>query len=144
MATGASLKSTERVVIAGGGPTGMAAALFLIEHGVPVLLLERSLEPHDDPRAATYHPPTLEMLEASGVTAELHERGIVARLWQFRDRSTGLVAEFDLDVLRDDTRYPYRLQCEQHKLVAMLQRRVAASPLAEIRHGCEVFWRRAR
>jgi len=117
----------------------MSAALFLVGAGIPVRLLERGAGPHDDPRAATYHPPTLEMLEPSGVTAELHRRGIVTRRWQYRDRAAGLVAEFDLGVLDGDTPYPYRLQCEQHKLVAMMQSRVAASPLAEIRHGSEVI-----
>jgi 3-(3-hydroxy-phenyl)propionate hydroxylase len=128
----------DRVLIAGGGPTAMAAALFLTALGVRVALFERTREPHSDPRAATYHPPSLEMLEPSGVTAELHERGILARRWQFRDRREGLVAEFDLGVLAADTRYPYRLQCEQHKLVAMMARRVAASPLAEVYADAEV------
>ncbi len=128
----------DRVIIAGGGPAGMAAALFLTAQQVPVLVLERSKVGHADPRAATYHPPTLEMLAESGVTDELHRRGIVARRWQFRDRRAGLVAEFDLGVLQADTPYPYRLQCEQHKLVAMLAERVRASPLAEIRTGGEV------
>jgi 3-(3-hydroxy-phenyl)propionate hydroxylase len=128
----------DRVLIAGGGPSGMAAALFLSAQGVPVTLLERSREPHDDPRAATYHPPSLEMLEPSGVTAELHRHGIIARKWQYRDRREGLVAEFDLQLLANDTKYPYRLQCEQHKLVAMLEKRVAGSPLATLRHDAEV------
>jgi 3-(3-hydroxy-phenyl)propionate hydroxylase len=126
-----------QVLIVGGGPTGMAAALFLTARGVPVCVLERNAGPHDDPRAATYHPPSLEMLEPSGVTSELHSRGILARTWQFRDRREGLVAEYDLAVLAGDTRYPYRLQCEQHKLTAMLERRVAASSLARIVHGVE-------
>lgn len=126
------------VVIVGGGPAGMATALFLIDHGVDVLLLERSDKPHADPRAATYHPPTLEMLEKSGVTAELHQRGLIARHWQLRDRGSGLVAEFDLAVLAGDTRYPYRLQCEQHKLVEMMQRRVVQSPHARVLHGVDV------
>ena len=126
------------MLIVGGGPAGMAAALFLTARGVPVLVLERNEGPHDDPRAATYHPPSLELLEPSGVTAELHARGIVARNWQFRDRREGLVANYDLGVLAPDTPYPYRLQCEQHKLVAMMERRVAASPLAEILHGIDV------
>lgn len=126
------------VLIAGGGPAGMATALFLVTEGVPVVVFERGERPHDDPRAATYHPPTLEMLEASGVTAELHERGLIARRWQFRDRRLGLVAEFDLQHLANDTRFPYRLQCEQHKLVAMMARRVIDSPLATVRHGAEV------
>lgn len=117
----------------------MATALFLVERNVPVLVLERSVEPHSDPRAATYHPPTLEMLESSGVTAELHDRGIIARHWQFRDRQQGLIAEFDLQLLAEETRYPYRLQCEQHKLVAMMEARVQRSGLAQIIHGVEVI-----
>lgn len=115
----------------------MATALFLLERGVPVTVIERSVQPHDDPRAATYHPPTLEMLASSGVTAELHEKGLIARTWQFRDRRTGLIAEFDLGLLAQDTPYPYRLQCEQHKLVAMMAKRVMASPLARVVHGAE-------
>jgi 3-(3-hydroxy-phenyl)propionate hydroxylase len=128
----------ERVLIAGGGPSGMAAALFLIQRGIPVTVIERSTEPHADPRAATYHPPTLEMLAPTGVTDDLHSQGIVARRWQFRDRREGLVAEFDLGLLADDTPYPYRLQCEQHKLVSMMERRVENSPLATIIHGAAV------
>lgn len=126
------------VVIVGGGPAGMATALFLIEHGIDVVLLERSDKPHADPRAATYHPPTLEMLEKSGVTAELHQRGLIARHWQLRDRQAGLIAEFDLAVLGEDTRYPYRLQCEQHKLVEMMQRRVMQSSHSRVLHGVDV------
>lgn len=129
---------SERVLIAGGGPSGMATALFLIQRGIPVTVIERSIEAHADPRAATYHPPTLEMLAPSGVTAELHAQGIIARRWQFRDRREGLVAEFDLERLTDDTPYPYRLQCEQHKLVDMMERRVAGSSLATIIHGASV------
>jgi 3-(3-hydroxy-phenyl)propionate hydroxylase len=128
----------DRVLIAGGGPSGMATALFLTERGVPVTVIERSVEPHADPRAATYHPPTLEMLAPSGVTDDLHSQGIVAQRWQFRDRRDGLVAEFDLGLLANDTPYPYRLQCEQHKLVGMMGRRVASSPLATIIHGATV------
>lgn len=138
MAAPSSDSDLAPILIAGGGPAGMAVALFLVERGVPVVVLERSVEPHSDPRAATYHPPTLEMLEPSGVTAELHQRGIVARHWQFRDRREGLIAEFDLQLLADETRYPYRLQCEQHKLVAMMEARVKHSGLAEVLHGVEV------
>lgn len=116
----------------------MATALFLIERGIPVTVIERSIEAHADPRAATYHPPTLEMLAPSGVTDDLHAQGIIARRWQFRDRREGLVAEFDLSLLADETPFPYRLQCEQHKLVGMMERRVMNSPLATILHGAAV------
>jgi 3-(3-hydroxy-phenyl)propionate hydroxylase len=109
-----------RVLIVGAGPSGLTAALFLVKAGVPVTVLECRTGLYDDPRAATFHPPTMEMFAASGVTQRLHEMGIVCPQWQFRGRDKGLVAEFDLGLLSDVTPYPHRLQCEQHKLVAIL------------------------
>jgi 3-(3-hydroxy-phenyl)propionate hydroxylase len=126
------------VVIAGGGPTGLAAALFLAERGIASVVLERGHGPSDDPRAATFHPPTLELLASSGATAKLHERGIVAALWQSRDRTDGLLAEFDLALLKDETPFPYRLQCEQHKFVGILTELLAERSCVEIRYGEEV------
>ncbi len=117
-----------RVLIVGAGPVGLSAALFLTDRGIDVTVLEAAPEPFPDPRAATYHPPTLEMLAPSGVTQMLHDRGIVADKWQNWDRATGLIAEFDLAVLREETAFPYRLQCEQHKLVEMLTEVLSTRP----------------
>jgi 3-(3-hydroxy-phenyl)propionate hydroxylase len=125
------------VAIIGAGPVGMSAALFLAEAGISSIVLERHAEPPEDPRAATFHPPTLGMFEASGVTDDLHAQGIVTPVWHFRGRAEGLIAAFDLGVLREDTRFPYRLQCEQHKLVRMLLGRVGDR--AEVRWGVETL-----
>ncbi|WP_431285871.1 FAD-dependent oxidoreductase [Humitalea sp. 24SJ18S-53] len=126
------------VAIAGAGPSGMTAALFLARQGIAVTVLERHQMPFADPRAATIHPPTMELYAESGVTEALHRRGIVAPVWQFRGREEGVIAEFDLGQLADCTPFPYRLQCEQHKLVEVLIDKLAAFPHARIKWGTVV------
>jgi 3-(3-hydroxy-phenyl)propionate hydroxylase len=123
------------VVIVGAGPTGLTAALFLAEAGIDVTVLESRTSIYDDPRAATFHPPTLEMFEKSGITKKLHEMGILCPRWQFRGREEGLIAEFDLGILADITAYPYRLQCEQHKLVRAVAELLSAHPRCTIHYG---------
>lgn len=111
----------ERVLIAGAGPVGLVAACALAEAGIPVTIVEQSRELPKDLRASTFHPPTLDMLERFGVSARLVEQGLVCPQWQFRDRSEGVVATFDLGLLSGDTNHPYRLQCEQWKLTELLR-----------------------
>ncbi|MEA2996461.1 MAG: 3-(3-hydroxy-phenyl)propionate hydroxylase, partial [Alphaproteobacteria bacterium] len=57
---------------------------------------------------------------------------------QIRDRETGKVAEFDVTRLKPETRHPYRLQCEQFKLVGWVYRRLATVPGIDLRFGHEV------
>jgi 3-(3-hydroxy-phenyl)propionate hydroxylase len=128
----------QRVIIVGAGPSGLTAALFLARAGVPVTVLESRTDVYDDPRAATFHPPTMEMYAGSGVTKRLHDIGIVCPRWQFRGRDEGIVAEFDLGVLSDITPFPYRLQCEQHKLVAVLTEILSAQSGCTIHYGATV------
>lgn len=122
----------DRVVIVGGGPVGSVAALILALEGIPVTVLEREPAPIIDYRASTFHPPTLDLLEACGATEALLAMGLKAPTMQYRDRQRGRVAEFDFSLLKHDTGHPYRLQCEQFKLVAWAHRRLAAIPDARL------------
>src|SRR5688572_18418583 len=128
----------DRVVVAGGGPVGSLAALLLARAGIPVTVLERERGVQLDYRASTFHPPTLDLLEECGATAALLRMGLVARVSQFRDRRAGKIAEFDLSALARDTRHPYRLQCEQFKLVEWLYGELRRIPSVELRLGHEV------
>ncbi|MFI6817519.1 FAD-dependent oxidoreductase [Nonomuraea sp. NPDC050328] len=123
------------VLVAGAGPVGLSAALVLAVGGMPVTVLEAGDEPAAESRASTFHPPTLEMLADLGVLGELLERGLVARTFQYRDRRGGPIATLDLGVLAADTPYPFRVQCEQNKLCAILLEHVR-------RHGGEVLFGR--
>ena len=126
------------VLIAGGGPVGLSAALCLAEAGIPVRLFEAEPDIVQDLRASTFHPPTLDMLEPFGITAELIADGLICPTWQVRLHPSGDKAEFDLSVLAGDTAHPYRLQCEQWKLSRALLRRVQNHPLVSLHFNAKV------
>ena len=131
--------SIDRVIVVGAGPVGLVAAAALMAEGVPVTVVERTAEIVEDLRASTFHPPTLEILDRLGVTQHLLADGLVCALWQFRDRRSGPVATFDLANLRDETEFPYRLQCEQWKLTRVLRDRLVASPDCDIVFGLKAI-----
>lgn len=125
------------VLILGGGPVGVTAAWALARAGVRVQLIEREPEPRTDWRASTFHPPTLELLDELGLAAQMHAEGLTVPRYQYRDRRAGLVAEFDFGVLKEETKYPHRLQLNQQHLVRMLVERLADEPNATLRYGIE-------
>jgi len=63
--------------------------------------------------------------------------GRVTPIWQFRDRKEGVIAEFDLSALKDETKYPYRVQCEQMELNRALYAALGDMPNVEILFGHE-------
>jgi len=128
----------DRIIVVGAGPAGLTAALCLAAAGVKVVVFEAEAQLTRDLRAGSYHPPTLEMLAPYGITDRMHERGIIVPSWQIRDRNEGLLAEFDLGLLKDDTPYPYRLHLEQHKLTPMLLEAAQAFPHFDIRFATPV------
>jgi 3-(3-hydroxy-phenyl)propionate hydroxylase len=117
---------------------GLTAALALARAEVPVLVLEAGAGLSRESRASTFHPPTLEMLDDLGVGEELLRRGLVARTYQMRDRREGRIAEFDLSLLADDTRFPFRLQLEQSQLTEVLLERLRGVEHVEVRFGSPV------
>ncbi|TXK12464.1 NAD(P)-binding protein [Microbacterium hatanonis] len=116
------------VIIVGMGPTGMVAALSLAQRGVEVTVLEAGSTLSAEDRASTFHPSSLEILHALGVGEKLHTLGLVAPHFQYRDRSGGVLADLDLNVLSDDTAFPYRLQSEQSNLTGIIRERLSDLP----------------
>ncbi|MEL7209970.1 MAG: NAD(P)/FAD-dependent oxidoreductase, partial [Actinomycetota bacterium] len=132
-----SAETPDRVLVVGAGPVGMVAAFGLGRAGVPVTVLERLDDLATESRASTFHPPTLELLADLGVVDDLMAQGLKAPVTQFRDRRHGPVAELDLGVLADDTPFPFRVQCEQHKLTRIIRDRLGDLDV-EIEYGAPV------
>ena len=126
------------IVIAGAGPVGCSAALYLAEHGLPIILLEAETVLPKDLRASTFHPPTLDQLAKLGLVDEMIKQGLIVSDYQYRDRKTNEVAKFDLSVLEGETHHPYRLQCEQFKMTSIVVERLKKFSNVEVRMGCKL------
>jgi 3-(3-hydroxy-phenyl)propionate hydroxylase len=131
-------KPHSRVVVVGAGPVGMVCALALNRRGIPVTVFEQEPAPVKDQRAASIHPPTLELLDAIGITETIIPLGLVSPAYRFHDRvSHSVVAEFDLGRMRDEFKFPFVLQYEQYKLTASIAAEYANAADFDVRfaHG---------
>src|ERR1700746_2200338 len=136
----------ERVFIAGAGPVGLIAAANLLHRGVPVCVFEAGATLSEESRASTFHPPTLDMLDAIGAAAPLIAQGLMAPTLQYRTKRDGRIAQFDFAGIADVTAHPYRLQAEQFRLTRIIHERYRShayfaiefdSPVAAVRQTAD-------
>ncbi len=138
MSISLAMTDSNRVIVVGAGPVGMTTGLALAREGVPVTVLDRLADIPTDHRASTLHPSTLAMLDPLGMTGEALERGLHSPQFQFRDRASGeIVAEFDYAVLAGETPFPFALQLEQHKTIAIAEARARKFDCFDLRREHE-------
>ena len=130
-------KPSNRIIVIGAGPVGLCLSLALAQDGIQVCLIEALGDDNfleQVPRAGTNHPATLEMLDRIGLYDKLEPRGIIAPLFHYWERRDNrLIAEFDHAHLKDDTRFPYVLQCERIKIVEEALELAKSHPAIELR-----------
>ena len=115
--------SNDPVIIVGAGPAGLSLATSLLLRGVAVTVVESEPKLPHDLRAGTFHPPTMQMLEELGIVPQFLAIGIRVPHWQIRGRREGVIVEWDLGLIADETPYPFRFHCEQFRLTPLLLRR---------------------
>jgi 2-polyprenyl-6-methoxyphenol hydroxylase-like FAD-dependent oxidoreductase len=64
------------VLFAGGGLVGLSTAMFLAQHGIPSLAVERLRRGSQLPRAAFFHMRTLELFRSAGIEDEVRARSL--------------------------------------------------------------------
>jgi 3-(3-hydroxy-phenyl)propionate hydroxylase len=122
------------VLVVGLGPVGSVAALYLARRGITVAAIEAVAKGATDLRASTFHAPTIEMLDDLGAADLLLRDGLKAPIYQFRDRQSQETFAFDLTELSDKTRFPYRIQYEQHRVAQDVAQRLAEEPKAVVNY----------
>jgi 3-(3-hydroxy-phenyl)propionate hydroxylase len=131
----------DSVVVVGAGPVGLCLALALAQQDIAVVLVESMSDENfldQVPRAGSNHPTTLEFFDRIGLYAKMEPRGLIAPKFHYWDRQdNALIAEFDHALLKNDTRFPYVLQCERIKIIEEALKMAKAHPLIEVRMATE-------
>jgi 2-polyprenyl-6-methoxyphenol hydroxylase-like FAD-dependent oxidoreductase len=107
------------VLIAGAGPTGLAAALFLAERGIKARIVDPKETPSPTSRALGVNPRSLELLEASGVAAQIQAKALHMTSMRLHQGGRSL-AQVPIDPQAQGSRFPFVIlpQSETEKLLA--------------------------
>src|ERR671918_2704102 len=135
------MANREPVAVVGAGPVGLCLALALAQQDVAVVLVEAMTDGNfldQVPRAGSNHPTTLEFFDRIGLYEKMEPRGLIAPKFHYWERQgNALIAEFDHALLKDDTKFPYVLQCERIKIIEEALKLAKAHPLIEVRMATE-------
>jgi 3-(3-hydroxy-phenyl)propionate hydroxylase len=128
----------DKIIIAGGGPVGLIVGLTLGRAGVDVTVCDKGDIVHQQPRAATIHPASLDILDELGVYERIEPLGLVCPIVNYYDQQE-LLASFDHAILAGEARHPWVLQCEQDKVSRVLFAMSRDVPTLDIRTETEVL-----
>lgn len=125
-----------RIVVAGGGPVGLTAALTLATSGIPVTVFEADRGVCDGSRAICISRRSLQLLERLGVAGPFLAKGLG---WTEGTSYLGTTEIFHLRMpYTADDRFPPFINLQQYYAERFLAEACAATGLVEIRWGHRV------
>ena len=127
------------VVIAGGGPVGLATAIDLARHGIASVVLEKYNTVSDGSRAICWAKRTLEILDRLGSGGEMVKKGVT---WNQGLVYFGADPEpiYSFDLLPDkEQKFPAFINLQQFYAEELLIDLFARHPHAELRWQSEVI-----
>jgi 3-(3-hydroxy-phenyl)propionate hydroxylase len=126
------------ILIAGGGPVGVVAALALARAGLEVHLFEADHRVNEAPRAASTHASTLEMLSDLGLANEVLRQGSRQRRFNSRNGRHANSLQSSIMSRSRMTRAPFVVQLEQHKLANVAMEGLRSLPNASLHMSARV------
>ena len=119
------------VVVVGAGPVGLATAIDLAQHGVPVVLLDDADRIGEGSRGICWSKRTLEILDRLGVGGRLVRRGVT---WKLGKVFTGDELLFSFDLLPEaGHKMPAFINLQQYYLEKALVDRALELELIDLR-----------
>jgi len=126
------------IVVAGGGPTGLAVALGLAQRGADVTVLDRASAPSNAPRALAYLHPVLPGFAELGVLDDIVAESAIGDGMNFIDHDSGESFHMTLDVIADDVPFAFVPQVGQDRVGAILLRHLAKFDNVEVLYDHEI------
>lgn len=117
-------ESETEVLVCGAGPVGLTAAIFLVENGVRVRIIDQEERTATHTYACVLHPRSLAILDRFGLANEVINLG-------YRVERVGLYssgkreAELDLSALKSE--FPFAVVLPQSALEQLLEDRLRAA-----------------
>jgi 2-polyprenyl-6-methoxyphenol hydroxylase-like FAD-dependent oxidoreductase len=105
------------VIVVGAGPSGLVAAIRLLQLGLTVRIVDAASEAAQESRAALMHAATIEILAELGLGAKLVDHGVRVAAVTLADRGR-VVARIPFAEL--DSPYPFALGIPQNVTEALL------------------------
>ncbi len=112
----------KKILIVGAGPIGLAAAIELTRRGATPRIIDQNSGPNPNSRALAVNARTLDLMEPSGVTADLLAAGHQLHKAIMREGTT-IKARFNFRVIPH--KYNFLLVLAQHETEVILEKNLS-------------------